>query len=95
MIAALEPLGMVSYLTCTSSYSGGIHVYLPFEESQSSWQLSIAISTLLENAGFILKPGQLEVFPNPKPYRADGTFNLFNAHRLPLQIGSYLLNQDF
>jgi Txe/YoeB family toxin of Txe-Axe toxin-antitoxin module len=37
----------------------------------------------------------IEVFPNPKPYRTDGTFSLFNAHRLPLQIGSYLLNQDF
>jgi len=95
MIAALEPLGIVSYLTCTSSYSGGIHLYLPFEDPQSSWQLSIAISTLLENAGFILKPGQLEVFPNPKPYRGDSTFSLFNAHRLPLQIGSYLLNNDF
>lgn len=95
MIAALEPLGIVSYLACTSSYSGGIHLYLPFEDPQSSWQLSIAISTLLENAGFILKPGQLEVFPNPKPYCGDGTFSLFNAHRLPLQIGSYLLNDDF
>ena len=95
MITALEPLGIVSYLACTSSYSGGIHLYLPFEEAQSTWQLSIAISTLLENAGFILKPGQLEVFPNPKPYRGDGTFSLFNAHRLPLQIGSYLLNDDF
>ena len=95
IIAALEPLGIVSYLACTSSYSSGIHLYLPFEEAQSSWQLSIAISTLLENAGFILKPGQLEVFPNPKPYRGDRTFSLFNAHRLPLQIGSYLLNDDF
>lgn len=95
MIDALEPLGLVSYLACTSSYSGGIHLYLPFDESQSSWQLSIALSTLLENAGFILKPGQLELFPNPKPYRHDGTFSLFNAHRLPLQIGSYLLNSDF
>lgn len=95
IIAALEPMGIASYLACTSSYSRGIHLYLPFEDSQSSWQLSIAISTLLENAGFILKPGQLEIFPNPKPYRGDGTFSLFNAHRLPLQIGSYLLDDDF
>ncbi len=94
IMAALEPLGLVSHLVCASSYSGGLHLYLPFEDPQSSWQLSIAISTLLENAGFILKPGQLEVFPNPKPYRGDGTFSLFNAHRLPLQIGSYLLDDD-
>jgi hypothetical protein len=95
IMSALEPLGLVSYLACTSSYSGGLHLYLSFEEPQSSWQLSIAVSTLLENAGFILRPGQLEVFPNPKPYRSDGTFSLFNAHRLPMQIGSYLLNEDF
>jgi hypothetical protein len=95
MIEALEPLGIVSYVTCTSSYSGGLHLYVPFEEPQSSWQLSISLVTLLENAGFHLQPGQLEVFPNPKPYRSDGSFSLFNAHRLPLQIGSYLLNDDF
>ncbi|MGG6270750.1 hypothetical protein ACQ4M3_39645, partial [Leptolyngbya sp. AN03gr2] len=92
---ALEPLNLVSYVVCTSSYSSGLHLYLPFEEPQSSWQVSIAITTLLENAGFKLTPGQLEVFPNPKPYRNDQSFSLFNAHRLPLQIGSYLLNQDF
>jgi hypothetical protein len=95
IIEALEPLGIVSYVACTSSYSGGLHLYIPFEEPQSSWQLSIALVTLLENAGFHLQPGQLEVFPNPKPYRSDGSFSLFNAHRLPLQIGSYLLNDDF
>ena len=43
--------------------------------------------------GFKLQPGQLEVFPNPKPYATDGHLSLFNAHRLPLQLGSYLLNQ--
>lgn len=57
--------------------------------------MSIALSTLIENAGFVIRPGQLELFPNPKPYRDDGMFSLFNAHRLPLQIGSYLLNADF
>jgi hypothetical protein len=95
VIAALEPLGLVSYLACTSSYSGGLHLYLPFQEAQSSWQLAIAVSTVLENAGFRLIPGQLEVFPDPKPYRVEGRPALFNAHRLPMQIGSYLLGADF
>jgi hypothetical protein len=93
--AVLEPLGLVSYLACTSSYSGGIHLYLPFQQPQKSWELAIATSTLLEQAGFKLTPGQLEVFPNPKPYVEGGKLTLFNAHRLPLQAGSYLLNQDF
>lgn len=93
--AVLEPLGLVSYIACTSSYSGGIHLYFPFQQVQSSWQLTQALGCLLENAGFKLQPGQLEVFPNPKPYATDGPLSLFNAHRLPLQIGSYLLNEEF
>ena len=38
--------------------------------------------------------GWLEVFPNRKPFAADGNYSLFNGHRLPLQQGSYLLNDD-
>ncbi len=95
IIAALEPLGLVSYLACTSSYSGGLHLYFPFQQAQSSWKLAIAVSTLIENAGFRLKPGQLEIFPDPKPYNVNGKPSLFNAHRLPLQIGSYLVDQEF
>ena len=90
--AALEPLGLVRSIACTSSYSSGLHLYFPFQQFQSSWQLAIVLACLLENAGFKLQPGQLEVFPNPKPYATDGHLSLFNAHRLPLQLGSYLLN---
>jgi hypothetical protein len=92
--ALLEPLGLVSSLICTSSYSGGLHLYFPFSQPQSSWELAIAVATLLENAGFNLNPGQLELFPNPKPYIVEGNPSLFNAHRLPMQIGSYLLDKD-
>lgn len=95
ILAALEPLGLVSGVFCTSSDSGGIHLYFPFEEAQSSWELAIVIATLLENAGIWLKPGHLELFPNPRTYATDGNLSLFNAHRLPLQSGSYLLNDDF
>ncbi|MEP0919567.1 hypothetical protein NC981_22320 [Leptolyngbya sp. DQ-M1] len=93
--AALEPLGLVESIVCTSSYSGGLHLYFPFPQAHSSWQLAIAVATLLENSGFKIVPGQLETFPNPKPYVANGTPSLFNAHRLPLQVGSYLLNAEF
>lgn len=95
IVTALEPIGLVSYIPCTSSYSGGLHLYFPFQQPQSSWQMAIALAALLENAGFKIHPGQLEIFPNPKPYVTDGEISLFNAHRLPLQIGSYLLNQEF
>ncbi|MEM0978787.1 MAG: hypothetical protein AAGH78_00800 [Cyanobacteria bacterium P01_H01_bin.58] len=87
-------MGLASHIVCTSSYSQGLHLYFPFKLSQSSWQLAIAVTTLLENQGFKCQPGQLEVFPNPKLYVADGKPNLFHAHRLPLQAGSYLLNDQ-
>jgi hypothetical protein len=73
----------------------GLHLYFPFANAQSSWRLAIALATLLENAGFKLVSGQLEAFPNPKPYVPDSKPSLFNAHRLPLQTGSYLLNAEF
>jgi len=89
---ALEPLGLVRSIICTSSYSKGIHLYFPFEEAQFSWKIAAAVTTLLENQGFKIAPGQLEVFPNLKPYLPEGAPTLYNAHRLPMQAGSYLLN---
>ena len=93
LLAALEPLGLVETVAVTSSYSGGIHLYLPFQKAQETWAIAQVVSTLLANAGFKLKPGQLELFPNPKPYSEAPS--LYAAHRLPLQAGSYLLNPDF
>lgn len=95
ILAVLESIGLTDYLACTSSYSGGLHLYLPFQSAQSSWEVGSAITTLLENAGFAVKPGCLEVFPNRKCYSVEGKPTLFNGHRLPLQIGSYLLNRNF
>ncbi len=94
LLTALEPVGLFDYIACTSSYSGGLHLYFPFHSPQTSWKLAGTVGIVLENAGFKIKPGQLEIFPNPKPYVVEGTPNLFNAHRLPLQAGSYILSQD-
>ncbi|MGF1514941.1 MAG: hypothetical protein ACFB5Z_14770 [Elainellaceae cyanobacterium] len=93
ILDALEPLGLVSYIACTSSYSGGLHLYFPFEAVQPCQKLSHAMKGLLQQAGLTLASGQLELFPNPRPYSQSKT--LFNGHRLPLQTGSYLLNADF
>jgi hypothetical protein len=93
LLAALEPLGLVETVAVTSSYSGGLHLYLPFQKPQETWAIAQVASTLLAHAGFKLKPGQLELFPNPKPFSE--TPSLYAAHRLPLQAGSYLLNRDF
>lgn len=95
LVAALEPLGLVQWVACTSSDSGGIHLYFPFAPAIKTYQLAIALQSLLENAGFQLVLGQLEIFPNPKPYIVQAQPGLYAAHRLPLQVGSYLLNADW
>lgn len=94
LYTALEPLGLTDHIVCTSSDSQGLHLYFPLAQDFNSWKLSKAVSIALENAGFKLKLGQLEIFPNPKAYSTDQTPSLFNAHRLPLQMGSYVLDDD-
>jgi hypothetical protein len=94
LVAALESLGLTQYVICTSSYSGGIHLYFPFTEAQDSYKLARAIQALLENAGFIFAPGLLEIFPNDRGF-VDGIPALYAAHRLPMQAGSYLLNRSY
>jgi hypothetical protein len=93
--AALEPLGLVSAIACTSSYSGGIHLYFPFEHPQKTWELSLALQAVLENAGFKPALGQLELFPNARLFVTEGMPSLYAAHRLPMQAGSYILTNDW
>ena len=94
LVAALEPIGLVSFIPITSSYSDGIHLYFPFDSEQTSYELAQAVQTLLEKAGFKIVPGQLEIFPNDRGF-INGKPALYNAHRLPLQAGSYILDQDW
>jgi hypothetical protein len=95
LAGSLEPLGLTRYVACTSSYSGGLHIYFPLSTAIASWELATVVSCLIENAGFKLKLGQLELFPNAKPYARDGALSLYNAHRLPMQVGSYLVDAEF
>jgi hypothetical protein len=94
ILEALEPIGLHRYIAVSSSYSGGIHLYFPFTLSQTTWKLANTAATLLESAGIVPTPGHLELFPNARRY-AEGTPSQFNGHRLPLQNGSYLLNDDW
>lgn len=88
-------MGIVTSVTCQSSYSEGLHLYLPLDQEFTSWELGIALTSVLENAGFSVSAGQLEVFPNARHFGSDGQLNLFNGHRLPcFKHGFCLLNDD-
>lgn len=94
LLHALEAIGLVGCVICRSSASGGLHLFFPLDAPVSAYQLGTGVTNLLEQAGFLVKPGQLEIFPNRKPYRPDQP-SLYNAHRLPLQDpDSFLLDAD-
>ena len=94
LLWVFEPLGLENHLIITSSTSKGLHLYFPFERPFSSWQIAACMTVLAQNAGFHIKDGWLEIFPNLRAYSSDGPPSLRNAHRLPLQFGSCLLNED-
>lgn len=94
LLTALEPLGIVQHLKVQSSYSGGLHIYLPLNQALKCSPLALAIQALVERDGFTVSPGHLELFPDPKPYIPNGAPRNFAAHRLPLQQGSYLVDAD-
>jgi hypothetical protein len=90
--AALEvQLRLLDSITIRSSYSGGLHLYFPLSQPIASWKIAESIAVVVEAAGFKVKDGQLEIFPNNR----NGQQLLYKAHRLPLQMGSYILNKDF
>ncbi|MEO0537667.1 MAG: hypothetical protein AAF215_27870 [Cyanobacteria bacterium P01_A01_bin.123] len=95
---ALETLGIVRTVKVRSSWSGGIHIYIPLPEPVNTFNLAVAIKGALKAQGFTIAPGQLEIFPNRKTFGRCwlGEFVEYNGHRLPLQpgSGSALLNHD-
>ncbi|MBD2097708.1 hypothetical protein H6F90_21670 [Trichocoleus sp. FACHB-591] len=94
---ALETIGLYRSILVRSSWSEGLHLYIPLPEEVPTFGLASALKQCLEAQGFIVKPGQLEIFPNCKAYALPGTYTEYNAHRLPLQpaSGSCLLDNDY
>jgi hypothetical protein len=91
--STLEDIGIVRTLLCQSSYSGGLHLYLPLPETFSSYGLAVALKLHLGAAGFKLRSGQLEIFPNVKRYIPQG-FSLYNGVRLPFQPNTGFIPLD-
>ena len=94
--AALETIGIYRVILLRSSWSGGLHLYLPLSEAVPTFGLACALKQCLEAQGLTIAAGQLEVFPNCKSYAIKGSYSEYNAHRLPLQptSGSSLLDDD-
>ena len=94
--AALETIGITRILRIRSSWSEGIHLYLPLPESVKTFDLAVALKNCLEPQGFKFKAGHLECFPNVKAY-GNTIKTEYLAHRLPLQpaSGSCLLDNAF
>jgi hypothetical protein len=87
--AAMESIGLVRHVALRSSSSNGLHLYFPLPYSINSFKLACAARHALEKAKLTIKDGTIEQFPNPKAFNAQ-----FKGHRLPLQEGSYILNDD-
>ncbi|KAM3112758.1 hypothetical protein [Phormidesmis sp. 146-33] len=94
--AALETIGLYRSILIRSSFSEGLHLYIPLPIPMPTFGIASAIRQCLEAQGLEVKAGQLEIFPNCKAFALPGTYTEYNAHRLPLQpnSGSCLLDDD-
>ena len=91
---ALETIGINETILIRSSFSDGLHLYYFLPELVNSFQLAQTVAIAFRENGLEIEPGQLEIFPNVKGYGREKVIS-FNGHRLPLQVGSYLLDDDF
>ncbi len=94
LLGAYEDVGLGDHLVVQSSWSEGIHVYFPLPKEVSTHKLAVMMKLTAIRAGFVVKDGVLEIFPNAKPYNKDKPTS-YKAHRLPLQVGSYLVDQNY
>jgi len=88
--AALETIGIVRTIPIRSSWSGGVHLYIPLPEQVSTFSLAVALKSCLEAQGITVRQSHCEIFPNVKAFTYSwlGSFSEYNGHRLPLQPGS-------
>ncbi len=87
----LEEIGITRTVPIKSSHSGGLNIYFAFPEAVNTFALSCLLHLAFESAGFEIKPGQLEIFPNCKYFGSS-----YKSHCVPFQEGrgSLLLGDD-
>ena len=89
VLQALEEIGLVRPLIVQSSQSEGLHIYYPLWQEVPSFGIACAIKACLQKNNCEIASGVIESFPNTKKYDSE-----YNGHRLPLQTGSYQLDND-
>ncbi|MCA6595440.1 MAG: hypothetical protein IM539_03780 [Pseudanabaena sp. M046S1SP1A06QC] len=89
VLQALEDIGLVRPLIVQSSHSEGLHIYYPLWQEVPSFGIACAIKASLQKNNCEIAAGVIETFPNTKKYDSE-----YNGHRLPLQTGSYQLDND-
>lgn len=82
IFVTLEDAGLKDFCLYRSSFSGGWHLYIFFEEPVDSRLLRNSLVRVLSSSGYAVKSGSLEVFPN---LGEPGTLGY--GIRLPLQPG--------
>jgi hypothetical protein len=93
----MAKFGLTDPLIGHSSDSEGIHVYWVFDRLLPTFNLAAAAKQFLEESGFKVAKGELEIFPNPKSFAPPGEKpTMYNGHRLPCQPNSgwVLLDRD-
>jgi len=86
LLKLLSEAGLAKSFLFRSSYSGGWHLYIFFDEPLNSADVRNQIVRLLTVADFQISKGTLEIFPHP----GEGSLGL--GLRLPLQPGFAWLN---
>lgn len=101
ILAVLEDAGLCSPIIYQSSGSGGLHILYPIEE-RPTYAIARTVEMVLAKAGFWLRDGHIESYPNRKSWVASdcryekGRFysELFDyrAVRVPMQKDCVLLD---
>lgn len=85
ILDTLAQIGLTTPVIIQSSLSGGIHIYYFFDRDLNTFRVASLISVKLIQAGFEIKNGHLELFPNAKSFADEDRKSNHIAHRLPLQ----------
>jgi hypothetical protein len=91
ILRALESIGLCRFIAIRSSASEGIHLYCPLSKRFSCSSLALTVQHILKADGFEMSQGQLEIFPNVR----SASRSFYQGHRLPLQTGSYVLDNNW